>query len=471
MSETAEQEENHANIDLIRGEPKKAIRKLALPMILSMFLVMVYNLADSIWVSGLGADALAAIGFVTPLFMIVVGLGNGIGAGANSLIARAIGAKNKPLANNAALHSVVLTIIICVVCPLIIIPLLPQLVIIMGGESTMSYALAYGNVVFGLMIVLVFSSVLSGILRSEGDVNRATIAMAVTAVLNIILDPIFIYILDMGIAGAGWATILSAFISCLIMIYWMWVKKDTYMDLHPSEFHASKPVTIDILKVAFPSTLEQLITSILMICINAMLVMVSSATMVAVYTASMRLVQMAMIPLMGLATALLTVSGAAYGARNYKKMKISFDYTVKTGFIISIVLCAIMIIFAPQLALMFSYSADTAYLTGEIANVLRIVTLFLICLAFGIAGSSLFQGVGRGTTALVITFARSLLGEVVFAYLLGIVFGLGAYGIFFGLVIGSACGCLFGYGWASLFLRQPKEIFTKNPEEKVIPDQ
>ena len=91
----------HANIELITGDPKKAINKLAWPMMLSMLLIMLYNLADSVWVSGLGADALAALGFITPLFMIIVGLGNGIGAGANSLIARAFGAKKDELANNA----------------------------------------------------------------------------------------------------------------------------------------------------------------------------------------------------------------------------------------------------------------------------------------------------------------------------------------------------------------------------------
>ena len=83
-----------SNVSMITGDPKKAIIKLAIPMMFSMLLIMLYNIADSIWVAGLGADALAAIGFITPLFMILVGLGNGIGAGANSLIARNIGAEN-----------------------------------------------------------------------------------------------------------------------------------------------------------------------------------------------------------------------------------------------------------------------------------------------------------------------------------------------------------------------------------------
>ncbi len=459
MAEANEQKEVNKNIKIITGEPKKAIRKLALPMILSMFLIMVYNLADSIWVSGLGADALAAIGFITPLFMIIVGLGNGIGAGANSLIARAIGAEKKDVANNAALHSIIITVILSIVIPVIALPLMPNIITLMGGASTMGYALSYANVTFGLMGVFLVSTTLTAILRSEGDVNRATIAIAITAIINIVLDPIFIYTLNMGIAGAAWATILSALISCIVIAYWIWVKKDTYMDLEFHFFKANKFVLKEILKVAIPSTVEQLVISGLVMFINAMLVMVSSTTQVAIYTASMRIIQMSMIPLMGLGTALLTVVGAAYGARNYEKMNVSFSYTVKIGFIVSIVLGIIIYIFAPQLSLLFAYSAETAGLASQITEVMRILTLFLIFVPFGMAGSCMFQGVGRGTSALIITIIRSLIGEIILAYLFGIVMGLGYMGVYSGLVLGSFIGSMIGYGWARIFLKECKKLF------------
>lgn len=459
MAEANEQKEVNKNIKIITGEPKKAIRKLALPMILSMFLIMVYNLADSIWVSGLGADALAAIGFITPLFMIIVGLGNGIGAGANSLIARAIGAEKKDVANNAALHSIIITVILSIVIPIIALPLMPNIITLMGGASTMGYALSYANVTFGLMGVFLVSTTLTAILRSEGDVNRATIAIAITAIINIVLDPIFIYTLNMGIAGAAWATILSALISCIVIAYWIWVKKDTYMDLEFHFFKANKFVLKEILKVAIPSTVEQLVISGLVMFINAMLVMVSSTTQVAIYTASMRIIQMSMIPLMGLGTALLTVVGAAYGARNYEKMNVSFSYTVKIGFIVSIVLGIIIYIFAPQLSLLFAYSAETAGLASQITEVMRILTLFLIFVPFGMAGSCMFQGVGRGTSALIITIIRSLIGEIILAYIFGIVMGLGYMGVYSGLVLGSFIGSMIGYGWARIFLKECKKLF------------
>ncbi|MBQ2226341.1 MAG: MATE family efflux transporter, partial [Methanobrevibacter sp.] len=184
------------NIEMITGDPKKAIVKLALPMMLSMLLIMLYNIADSIWVAGLGADALAAIGFITPLFMVLVGLGNGIGAGANSLIARYIGAKNYDQANNAGLHGIVLSVIVSAIFTIIIEGFMVPILQFMGAGDTIQYAMDYSYIIFGFLFIFVYSGVASAIFRSEGDMRRATIAIAVTAILNIILDPVFIYVLN-----------------------------------------------------------------------------------------------------------------------------------------------------------------------------------------------------------------------------------------------------------------------------------
>ena len=304
------------NIEMITGDPKKAIVKLALPMMLSMLLIMLYNIADSIWVAGLGADALAAIGFITPLFMVLVGLGNGIGAGANSLIARYIGANNYKQANNAALHGIVLSIIVSVIFTVLIEVLMVPILQFMGAGNTIQYALDYSYIIFGFLFIFVYSGVASAIFRSEGDMRRATIAIAVTAILNIILDPVFIYVLNFGIAGAAWATVISATMSCLVMSYWIWGKRDLYLDLSWKNFNYQSYIMLDTLQVAIPSTLENIVFSALAIIINSMLVMADGTTAVAVYTASMRIVQLAMIPLIGIGTAVLTVAGVAYGAHN-----------------------------------------------------------------------------------------------------------------------------------------------------------
>ena len=446
------------NIEMITGDPKKAIIKLAVPMMISMLLIMLYNIADSVWVAGLGGDALAAIGFITPLFMVLVGLGNGIGAGANSLIARNIGAKNHAQANNAALHAIVLSVIVSVVFTILIEAFMVPILKFMGAGSTIGYAMNYSYIIFGFLLIFVYSGVASAIFRSEGDMRRATIAIAITAILNIILDPIFIYVLNFGIEGAAWATVISASLSCLIMSYWIWGKKDLYLDLSPKNFSYSSKIMIDTLQVAIPSTLETIIFSALAIIINSMLVIASGTDAVAVYTASMRIVQLAMIPLIGIGTAVLTVAGVAYGAHNYKNLQTAHSYSIKIGFAISVLLGLLMFIFSSQIAAMFSYTEASAVLAPEIATAISVLSLFVLAIPHGIMSSMMFQGVGKGTYSLLITLLRSLILETVFAYIFCFIFGWGVVGIYSGVIIGCFVGGTIGYIWAKFFIRKFREI-------------
>ena len=456
------------NIEMITGDPKKAIVKLSIPMMISMLLIMLYNIADSIWVAGLGADALAAIGFITPLFMVLVGLGNGIGAGANSLIARYIGAKNYAQANNAGLHAILLSVIVSVIFTVIIEAFMVPILQFMGAGSTIQYAMDYSYIIFGFLFIFVYSGVASAIFRSEGDMRRATIAIAVTAILNIILDPVFIYILDFGIAGAAWATVISATMSCVVMSYWIWGKKDLYLDLSFKNFDYQTSIMLDTLQVAIPSTLENIVFSALAIIINSMLVLADGTTAVAVYTASMRIVQLAMIPLIGIGTAVLTVAGVAYGAHNHENLKVAHSYSIKLGFLVSISLGIVIYIFSPQIATMFAYTSASASLAPQIAGAISVLTLFVLAIPHGIMSSMMFQGVGKGIYSLIITLFRSLIFESVFAYIFCFIFGWGVNGIYIGVIFGCFVGGTLGYLWAKLFIRRFKEIsirkYTPNAE-------
>ncbi len=446
--------EEKDNIQLIRGDPKKAIVKLSIPIMASMVLVMIYNIADSIWVAGLGPEALAAIGFISPLFMILVGLGTGIGAGANSLISRYIGAKDSKQANNAALHAVFLCIVISTIFTVLILLLLPQLLIMIGAEDSLEYALEYGYIIFAALFIFVYLNVASAIFRSEGDMRRATIAIAVTAILNAILDPICIYVLNMGITGAAWATVFSATLSCIVMSYWIWGKKDLFLDLSPKNFSFDKQIIIDELLVAVPATLENIILSALAIIINGMLVMVAGTTAVAVYTASMRIIQLAMIPLMGIGTAVITVAGVAYGARNVENLKTAHSYSIKLSFILSILIGVILVVFSPQIASIFSYSESSSVLAPQIATAISILSLFVLAVPHGMMSSMVFQGVGKGIYSLILTLLRSLIFEALFGYLFAFVLGWGLIGIYVGIVFGCFVGGTLGYIWAKLFIKR-----------------
>lgn len=458
--------EKNKNIEMITGDPKKAIIRLALPMMLSMLLIMLYNIADSIWVAGLGADALAAIGFITPLFMVLVGLGNGIGAGANSMIARFIGAQNYKQANNAALHAILLSVIVSLIFTVIIEVFMVPILQFMGAGNTIEYAMAYSYIIFGFLFIFVYSGVASAIFRSEGDMRRATIAIAVTAIMNIILDPIFIYILNFGISGAAWATIISASLSCFVMSYWIWGKKDLYLDLSPKNFNYQTNIMLDTLQVAIPSTLENIVFSALAIIVNSMLVLAAGTTAVAVYTASMRIVQLSMIPLIGLGTAVLTVAGVAYGARNYINLKTAHSYSIQVGFAVSIALGAVMFLLSPEIAAVFSYTEASAGLAPQIAHAISILSLFVLAIPHGIMSSMMFQGVGKGIYSLIITLLRSLILESVFAYIFCFIFGWGLTGIYAGLVFGCFVGGVLGYLWAKLFISR----FKKYAKKETVPE-
>jgi Na+-driven multidrug efflux pump len=198
--------------------------------------------------------------------------------------------------------------------------------------------------------------------------------------------------------------------------------------------------------------------SALAIIINSMLVIADGTTAVAVYTASMRIVQLSMIPLIGLGTAVLTVTGVAYGAHNYENLKTAHSYSIKVAFAISILLGAVMFIFSSQIATMFSYTAASASLSPQIANAISVLSLFVLAVPHGMMSSMMFQGVGKGVYSLLITLLRSLILESVFAYVFCFIFGWGVTGIYAGVVFGCFVGGTLGYIWAKFFIHRFREI-------------
>lgn len=458
MNSNKSKREADQRIAMITGDPKRAIRVLSVPMIISMFLIMAYNLADSIWVAGLGANALAALGFINPIFFIVIGLGNGLAAGATSLIARCIGADNKKNADNAAIHSMVLTLAVSLFSTIIILIFLPNILLVIGAGETVGLATNYGQIVFGGMVLFMFSSVASGILRAEGDANRPMYAMAATAILNIIIDPIFIYYFGWGVSGAAWATIISSGISCILMIYWLFLKGDTYLSFSMEEFKASWKVVKDILMVGLPASAESFVMSFLGVVLNLMLVITGGAAAVAVYTAGWRVVMMAMIIPIGIGTAAITVSGAAYGARNYKNLSNALSYSAKLGVGIALVTATISYVFAGYIANIFSYSSQSAFMAPSIASFLQVMFLFYLPVPLGITASSVFQGMGKGITSLILTVLREVVFISFFAYLFAFILDFGSVGVWWGIVVGGGIGCIVAYIWANIFINRLRMV-------------
>ena len=439
---------------MITGDPKKAINKLSIPIIASMFLIFANNIIDSIWVAGLGAEPLAALGYVTPLFMIMVGFGNGLGAGGNSLISRYIGAEDKHSANNAAIHNLILSFIVSIIITVLFLTFLKPLLVLMGASSVLDYAMEYAFIIFAWTFGLLVPPIVGGAFRAEGDIKRATVPIALAAIINMILDPIFIYVLNMGIAGAAWATAIGPFISLLLMFYWIFVKKDTYLSYSRKEFHNNFKMYKDILVVGIPASLEQLVLSVLTIFVNYMLTIVSGPTSVAVYTAGWRIVNIGMLPAIGIGTAAISVAGVAYGARKYENLRVTARYAVKVALIASIIVCIILYVFANQIALIFSYSENSAGLAPLIASFLQIMCLFILYVPFGASAGNVFQGVGKGTISFFLTTFREFILVLIFAYLLGFTFHMGEFGIYCGMLLGGGIGSLICYACIELYINK-----------------
>jgi len=439
-------------IGLLMGDPKRAILKLSGPMIAAMLLMSTYNIVNAIWVAGLGSDALAAVGFVTPLFMILMGLSNGLGAGVASLISRRIGAKDRKGADSAAVHGLLFVVILSAVFTIPLMLLTGPIVTLFGAGETAGLATEYGQIIFLGMALLLFTNVAYAILRAEGDAKRAMYVMGASSVLNIILDPLLIYGAGMGIAGAAWGMIVSLVMTTCILLFWFFVKRDTYVTIAWKEFAYNKKTVRDILAVGLPASIEFFLMSVLAIFINGLLVATAGTDAVAVYTAGWRVVFFAIIPMVAISTAVISVAGAAYGARKFEKILTTHTFSVTLGIAIALVISALTYIFARQIAMIFTYSADSAHLAPEIAAFIAVMCFFYPFIPPGVMSGAVFQATGRGMASLVMTVLRNLVFIAVFAYLFGIVLNFGEHGIWWGIVAGDICGGTISFIWARYYI-------------------
>ena len=450
------------NVELMRGEPEIAVRKLAIPIMISMLLTASYNIVDGIWVAGLGQAAIAGIGFVTPIFMILNGVSVGLGNGATSSISRAVGAKNHDGASKSAAHSLFIFLIASIILTLFLITIQEPLLRAYGASGqALVEGLKYGTPLFAGLFAFMFGNGGSGILRGEGDMKRAMYAMIVSVVLNFILDPVFIYVLGLGSAGASLATIVSSLGSAMVIMYWILIKKDTYVDVNLKEFKFDSKIAKDILKVGIPSSLDMLMMSIAMSFYLMFISAIGGEYGIAAFTSGQRLYLFGIMPLTAVGSAVAAVSGSSFGAKNWEFLKRTHTYGTKFAMMMSLAITVLLVIFAPQLALIFAYTPDTAPLIPEITNFLRIASFGLLLVGIGMPSNFFYQGIGRGTTSLAWTIIRELILTVSFTYLFGMVFNWGLTGIWTGLATGRIIASIFNYIYARYTIAKLKPVMTQ----------
>lgn len=430
------------------GEPKRAILKISIPMIIGMLFQTLYNIADGFWVAGLGADQLAAVGLFFPFFIIIMAIGAGIGVGGSSAISRRIGEQNKIDADNTAVHTIVIGIIVALLFSLPVLPFVDTIfTMISGNGSVADMAADYATILFTGAIALIFSNIANAILRGEGDAKRAMYGLIVGSGLNIVLDPIYIYGFNLGVIGAALATVTSMIVSSILFIYWLFIKQDTYVDITLADFTPQKKIVKEIFSVGLPSSLAQLSMSIAIIFLNIIVIAVGGTDGVAVFTSGWRIIMLGVIPLFGLAIGITAVSGAAYGARDKEKLNTAFHFAVKIGVLLEFILGIVIAVFAPQVSLIFTYSEGAARISSELIVFLRITAIFYPTVPLGIITASMFRGVGKGTRSLIATILRTVFLQLPMVYILGITLGFGLRGVWWGIVLGNGVAGVIIFLW------------------------
>ena len=438
---------------ILLGDPKKAVIKLSIPIIVAMAVQTIYTLSDTFWVAGLGADALAAIGFSVPFFMIQMALTGGVAVGGGAAISRRIGARDKAGVDNVAVHIFVIMLVLAVALTILGLALVKDLFMYSGAGRTTDLGVAYARVNFAGSFVFFFTNVANSILRSEGDSKRAMKAMILGSGLNIVLDPIFIYPLGFGVAGAAMSNVISYSISGLLMLYWFFIKKDTYVSFKFGSFRFDKAIVWDIFRVGIPSSFEQFALALTALSMNYIIATISSTDGVAVYATAWRITGIAVVPLIGISISLVSVSGAAFGEKNFKKAQNALIYALEVGILVETAIAFIVYFFAPQIAAIFTEAESAARIAPELIRLLKIMTIFYPAVAFGMLSASLFQGAGKGTSALIATLLRSLVLTLLFSLLFAYEFGWGLTGVWWGLVAGTIIGSLIAFLWVQMYLR------------------
>lgn len=382
----------------------KIIPKLAVPTIISMLVTSIYNMADTFFVSQLGTSASGAVGVIFSAMAIIQALAFMIGMGTGNFIARMIGAGNRKLAEELASIAFFTGFGVGLVIAVIGNANIGQLVRMLGSTETIApYAEAYASYIFVAAPFMICSFIMNNLLRFQGKALFAMVGITTGGVLNMVLDPIFIFGLDMGTAGAALATGLSQFISFCILLF-MCNSREECISIHPKKFKPTLAIYGEIIHGGLPSLGRQGIASIATIIMNTMAQPYGDAAIAAMSIVNrfMMFVGSAMI---GFGQGYQPVCSYCFGARLYDRVKKACVYCVKVSTIFLLAVSVIGLIFSGNIIQMFRKDDLEVIRIGTLALRLQLLTMPLQGLVV-MGGNMTPQSIGYGIRATIVSTAR-----------------------------------------------------------------
>ncbi len=399
----------------------KLVTSLAVPTMISMLITSVYNLADTYFVSKLGTYASGAVGIVFSLMAMIQAIGFTVGMGAGSTISRLLGKKEDDIAQKTASSALLVSVISGGAFSVFGIFFLEKLVVWMGAtESILPYATEYARYILYVAPVMTVSFVLNNLLRAEGKTKLSMIGILCGSILNIGLDPLFIFVFQWGITGAAAATAISQIVSCMILFFFFFRKK-TILRLSVKHLSADISLYREFLGNGLPSLFRQGLASISSIALNHVAAGYSDAAVAAMSIVG-KIFLMVYCVLIGFGQGYQPAAGYNYGAKKYKRVRQAYRFLMIAGTAAMSGIGVLLFFIAPFLMRQFIADDNEVIEIGVYA--LRMQCVVMPFLTLGIACNMTFQAVGQSLKATVLASMRQGIFFLPFIWILPRVFGI-----------------------------------------------
>ena len=381
----------------------KAYFTMALPVVFSMVVSLIYNVVDTYFIAKTqNASLVAAVSLCAPLFTLMIALGDIFGIGGSSVLSRLFGQKENDMARNASGFCLYGSIVcgIFVTCILFLFKN-PILHFLGASEETIVYASQYYRYIALGSTFIIVSLTPSNLIRTEGLATSSMVGTIIGSVINIILDPLFIFTLNMGAGGAALATILGYFVSDIVFLY-LTKTKAKRLTLSIKEAKIPKKIIKDIFVIGIPASLTNIVASLGQTLMNRSLIVYGNENVAAMGIA-LKVNMIILLVMVGFAFGAQPLLGFNYGAHNTERLKklIKFDMMVELSF--SIVTALILAIFAPNIISLFMKNQEIISIGS---SMLRWLILTGPCVGIILVFTTLFQSEGKGIPALILSIAR-----------------------------------------------------------------
>ncbi|MDC6350505.1 MATE family efflux transporter [Zeaxanthinibacter sp. PT1] len=394
----------------------KLLVRQAVPASIGILVMSLNVLVDSIFVGNwIGSIAIAAINVVLPVSFFIAALGMSIGIGGSSILSRALGANHKEKALKTFGNQITLTLLVTIVMVILGLYFIDSLIPAFGGKGEIfAPAKIYYTIVLYGVPFLALCMMGNTVIRAEGKPKFAMIAMIIPSVGNLLMDYIFIYVLDWGMHGAAWASTGSYFL-CFSYVFWFFLSKNSELKLRFRDFGLNLPILREISSLGFVTLSRQAVTSVVYLLMNNILFGLGGEAMVAVYAIIGRMLMFALFPVFGVTQGFLPIASFNYGAEKWGRVRLSISTAIKYAAALATLVFILLMVFPAEIAGLFLSDqpgmsaadlATNAFVLEHSPAAMRWVFAATPIIAIQLIGAAYFQAIGKATPALLLTLTR-----------------------------------------------------------------